>query len=223
MQIHADFSQPVYIDARDYQWVPSAQHGVDRMMLDRLGTEKARATSIVRYAPDSVFPQHPHPGGEEILVLSGVFSDESGDYPAGWYLRNPPGTRHSPYTKNGATIFVKLWQMGHADTETIRIDTLEVKNWRHVNQRQICALYTNDLETVTLQKLKIGQSVLADNHHPCELLVVSGTLIHQQHSYPSGSWIRRPSSDHSELSAGPDGATIYLKSGQFPNQNFLTD
>jgi hypothetical protein len=32
------------------------------------------------------------PGGEEILVLDGVFQDEQGSYPAGSWLRNPAGS-----------------------------------------------------------------------------------------------------------------------------------
>jgi hypothetical protein len=59
-------------------------------MLDRIGDEVARATSIVRYAPASHFSPHVHDGGEEFLVLEGTFQDEHGDYPVGSYVRNPP-------------------------------------------------------------------------------------------------------------------------------------
>ena len=61
------------------EWIASPAGGVDRKMLDRIGDEKARATSIVRYAADSAFPEHEHPLGEEFYVLEGVFSDEHGD------------------------------------------------------------------------------------------------------------------------------------------------
>jgi len=64
-------------------------------MLDRIGEEVAQATSIVRYAAGSHFDRHVHDGGEEILVPHGVFSDEYGDYPAGAYVRNPPGASHT--------------------------------------------------------------------------------------------------------------------------------
>ena len=57
-------------------------------MRDRVGGELARATSLVRYAPASSFERHAHSGGEEVLVLDGVFTDENGDYSAGTYLRN---------------------------------------------------------------------------------------------------------------------------------------
>lgn len=67
MRLNADFSRRAIVTPEQYQWVASPQSGVERVMLDRVGEEKARATSIVRYAPGSWFPQHPHPGGEEIL------------------------------------------------------------------------------------------------------------------------------------------------------------
>lgn len=94
MLINANFARRVSVASSDYQWVSSPQGGVERVMLDRVGDEVARATSVVRYAPNSSFPFHMHAQGEEILVLSGTFSDESGHYPAGWYLRNPPGSGH---------------------------------------------------------------------------------------------------------------------------------
>lgn len=88
-------------------------------MLFRIGEEKARATSIVRYAPDSRFARHGHPGGEEFLVLDGTFQDETGDVPAGTYVRNPPGTGHAPGSATGCTILVKLWQFGADDRARI--------------------------------------------------------------------------------------------------------
>ena len=94
------------------------------MMLDRIGNEVARATTIVRYQPNSYFPAHTHRGGEEFLVLDGVFSDEHNPYPKGFYVRNPIGTRHTPKIGNeGATIFVKLHQFPADDKEHVSIDT----------------------------------------------------------------------------------------------------
>lgn len=142
MRINADFSHRAVVAADQHQWVASPQHGVERVMLDRVGQEKARATSIVRYAPHSEFPAHPHPGGEEILVLSGTFSDADAHYPAGWYLRNPPGSRHQPFSKEGATIFVKLQQMPEDEQQVVRINTRESKAWRNEGQGAVCPLFS---------------------------------------------------------------------------------
>src|ERR1700745_2169833 len=116
-RINADFSERVVIATGDLPWIPSPQAGVERRMLDRIGGEVARATSLVRYAAASSFPAHEHALGEEFLVLSGVFSDEHGDYPAGTYVRNPPHSWHTPRTAPGCTIFVKLRQMSLDETD----------------------------------------------------------------------------------------------------------
>jgi anti-sigma factor ChrR (cupin superfamily) len=96
MEINADFSQRVAVHTARLPWVPSPTAGVERRMLDRIGDEVARATSIVRYAPGSQFSPHSHGGGEEFLVLEGAFHDEHGEFPAGSYIRNPPTSRHAP-------------------------------------------------------------------------------------------------------------------------------
>ena len=123
MRLNADFDQRAVVHAADEPWIASPMPGVERRMLDRLGDEVARATSIVRYAPGSMFSAHTHTGGEEFLVLEGTFQDEHGDYPAGTYVRNPPGTSHTPGSQDGCTIFVKLWQFDLADRTHVRIDT----------------------------------------------------------------------------------------------------
>ena len=92
-------------------------------MLDRIGDEVARATTIVRYAPGSQFSPHVHGGGEEFLVLEGVFQDEHADFPAGSYVRNPPQSRFTPGSKSGCTMFVKLWQFDLTDHTHVRVDT----------------------------------------------------------------------------------------------------
>ena len=109
MRIRADFTQATSVSSADFEWVDSPLPGVQRVMLDRVGEEVAIATSIVRYATGSSFDAHLHGGGEEFLVLDGVFSDEHGDYPAGTYVRNPTGTRHRPFSDTGCVLFVKLW------------------------------------------------------------------------------------------------------------------
>ena len=150
MLIHADFTRRATVTPDQHEWVPSHMAGVDRVMLDRVGEEKARATSLVRYAPDSHFPRHSHPGGEEIFVLTGTFSDEHGHYPAGWYVRNPPGSSHQPFSVEGATIFVKLWQMQPGDSHTVRIDTSDTASWQRQDGREVCPLFSDGTEQVCL-------------------------------------------------------------------------
>src|SRR6266576_1334516 len=126
MELNADFSQRAVVHAAKLVWTPSPIAGVERRMLDRIGEEVARATSIVRYAPASRFSAHTHGGGEEFLVLDGVFQDEHGDYPAGCYVRNPPTTRHPPGSAPGCVLFVKLWQFDLEDRTKVRRDAQAV-------------------------------------------------------------------------------------------------
>lgn len=219
MQINSDFSRAAVLEATQYHWVPSTQAGVERMMLDRLGEEKARATSVVRYAPGSVFPNHLHPGGEEIFVLSGTFSDQSGDYPTGWYLRNPPGSAHAPCSKEGATIFVKLWQMRSQEQHTVRINSNDASSWTIENGRSVCHLYRDQYETTCLQKLTAYEDLWGDLTSPdsTELFVLSGSLSHDGVEYRKGSWLRLPGDCGTSVQAGNQGVTLYLKVGEFQN------
>jgi anti-sigma factor ChrR (cupin superfamily) len=127
MELNADFSKRAVVHGAQTDWVASPMKGVDRRMLDRIGDEVARATSIVRYAPGSHFSSHVHTGGEEFLVIDGVFSDEHGDFPAGSYIRNPPESSHTPGSEPGCTILVKLWQFDLADRTHVRIDTNKMR------------------------------------------------------------------------------------------------
>jgi anti-sigma factor ChrR (cupin superfamily) len=213
MLINADFSRRAIVAADQYQWVASPQSGVERVMLDRLGAEQARATSIVRYAPDSFFPRHTHPRGEEVLVLSGTFSEGDAHYPAGWYMRNPPGSSHQPYSREGALLFVKLWQMRPDERQHVRIDTRDPSSWRHQGGREVCALFSSDGEEVCLQHLAPGESLFTAPVDSAELLVLAGALAMDDRCYERGSWMRLPEGDYPEITAGERGATLYLKTG----------
>ena len=65
MNLNSDFSARAAVHAARLDWTPSPIPGVDRRMLDRIGDEVARATSIVRYAPHRRFAAHTHGGGGE--------------------------------------------------------------------------------------------------------------------------------------------------------------
>ncbi|MDO7911223.1 cupin domain-containing protein [Pseudomonas sp. 22-AL-CL-001] len=216
MLVNADFSQPATVAGDDYQWVASPQSGVERVMLDRLGGERARATSIVRYAPRSFFPRHFHPGGEEIFVLSGTFSEDGNHYPAGYYLRNPPGSSHQPSSHEGAVIFVKLWQMQPDESASVRIDTRDPDAWRHVEGRALCPLFENDHEQVRLERLSPGQAVFSHADTAAEVLVIGGQISTPDQSLGQGSWVRLPAGVRPVITSGAQGATLFIKTGHLP-------
>jgi anti-sigma factor ChrR (cupin superfamily) len=214
MRVNAEFDQRVVILPQDHAWVASPAAGVTRMMLDRVGDEVARATSFVRFAPDSWFDAHTHGGGEEFLVLEGVFSDETGDFPAGSYIRNPIGTSHKPHTKEGCTVFVKLHQFDASDDTPVTIDT-NTAEFRPGSGPGLTVLPLHNVESenVALVRWAPGTRFSAHSHWGGEeILVLEGRFQDEHGSYPAGSWIRSPHlSHHSPWS--DDGCLIYVKTG----------
>jgi len=214
--VNADFTQRVVIATDTLPWVPSPQAGVDRRLLDRIGGEVARATSLVCYVPASAFPAHEHALGEEFLVLSGVFSDEHGDYGEGTYVRNPPGSRHTPRTVPGCTILVKLRQMKPTETNRVVIDTTRAA-WTQADPKGLTRLplylAPDTGESVTLERMPPG-TVPSEADRPGgeEIFVLSGELSDRYGSYGAGTWIRNPAGSRTGFgSAG--GATYWAKRG----------
>src|SRR3954463_11205072 len=161
MELNADFSQRVAVHVARLPWVASPIAGVGRRMLDRIGDEVARAKSIVRYAPASRFSAHTHGGGEEFVVLDGVFQDEHGDFPAGSYIRNPPTSRHTPGSEPGCTIFVKLWQFDLDDRTHVRIDTGKMPFIQAPDRPgvELMPLFSDAREDVRLERWAAGADI----------------------------------------------------------------
>lgn len=217
VRLHADFNLPVVERPDSARWVASPVAGVTRRMLDRIGDEVARATSVVRYAPDSHFTEHVHGGGEEILVLEGVFGDEHGDYPAGAYLRNPRGTRHAPYTAPGSLLFVKLHQFAEDDDRQCAVDTDSLP-WRSAEVAGIeyRELHVHGRERVCLERWRAGLQVTRTA--PAggeELYLLAGSLTDARGDYAAGTWLRDPPGTTRTWTSG-DGVTLYRKTGHLP-------
>ena len=223
MNLHADLTLRVVDLAQDAHWLPSPNPAVQRRMLDRLGGEVARATTMVRYAPKAQFARHVHGGGEEILVLEGVFSDEHGDYPAGTYLRNPPGSVHAPFSRDGCLLFVKLWQFAADDLAQVRIDT-HAAPWRPgpVSGVQVQALHQHRGVETAIERW-CAHAQLAPHRHVGgeEILVLSGAFSNAFGQFSAGSWLRQPSSGRHATSTGREGALLYVKVGHL-GAEFLT-
>lgn len=216
MKLNADFSQRVVLTPEAFQWVDAPVSGVERMMLDRIGDEVARATSLVRYQPNSDFPVHTHGGGEEILVLEGEFADEHGAYPAGTYLRNPIGTSHAPKVGNqGALIFVKLHQFSQDDTDQ-KIISSDSAEWHQglVDGLKVLPLHDFEGEHVALVRWAPNTQFNMHSHFGGEeILVLEGTFFDEHGEYPKGSWIRNPHLSKHTPYTKEDGALIYVKVG----------
>lgn len=222
MRINDDLTKPVIVHAARLAWVPSPAAGVDRRMLYRVGGEVARATSIVRYAPASKFAAHVHGGGEEILVLEGTFQDEHGDYPAGSYFRNPPGTSHTPASAEGCMIFVRLWHYRAGDHEQVVRQPGEGRaaQLRH-GAEAARVLFEDPFEKVCIEDWRAGASVSVENVRGLEFLVLSGMIAVSGETLGAQSWGRMPAGQSLEATVGPQGARIWFKEAPLQHLDIL--
>jgi hypothetical protein len=203
--LNDDLTQPAIINTEKAQWVASPAPGVSRILLERNGGEKTtRATSLVAYEPDSQFEEHTHPRGEEFLVLAGVFSDENGDYPAGTYVRNPPGSQHKPHSQPGCLILVKLQQFQPDDQNRAVIAP---------EQSGASMMLFDDYERVQWVRASDNMMLTAEDHPGgIELLLLTGVCSYAGRPWSAGTWIRLPATSLStiELAAG---AEAWVKTG----------
>jgi anti-sigma factor ChrR (cupin superfamily) len=215
MRINADFTKRASVHAGKLAWVRSPMPGVERRMLDRVGDEVARATSIVRYAPESAFSSHIHPGGEEFFVLDGIFQDERGDYPAGSYVRNPPASRHTPGSQAGCTIFVKLFQFDPADRSHVAIDTRRAEAVAAAGREgvRLIPLFNDDREDVRIEEWRADAGVLLDVPGGFEALVLAGNFEEGGETFTQHSWLRLPRGSSLAAVAGAAGARLWIKTG----------
>ena len=214
IQIHADETERCVVDSEQLPWTASPQAQVQRRLLARDGGEVARATSIVRYAPGARFAAHVHGLGEEILVLEGTLSDETGDYGPGSYLKNPPGSSHAPYSADGCTLFVKLRHLSAQDGERVVVDTRRAR-WRQGMVAGLTVLPLSEFGTTHTALVRWAPGTFFNPHRHYggeEIFVVEGVFEDEHGRYPQGCWIRSPHlSAHQPFSR--EGCLIWVKTG----------
>ena len=215
MDLNPDFAARAVVHGAALPWVSSPIAGVERRMLDRIGEEVARATTIVRYAPESHFSPHVHGGGEEFIVLDGVFQDEHGDFPGGSYIRNPPQSRHTPGSKPGCTILVKLWQFDPADRSHVRIDTNKMPYLRPAERPEIemMPLFRDAGEDVRLERWPASTRIELALPGGGEFFVLDGGFAEGGETFAKDSWLRLPSGARLQAQSGPHGCRLWIKTG----------
>lgn len=216
-RLNADVSLRCVVNSHKLIWQASPCTQVLRRVLARDGGEVAHATSIVRYAPGARFDSHLHELGEEILVLAGTLSDEAGDYSAGTYLKNPPGSRHAPFPTGGCVLFVKLRHMDPADTERTVVDTRSA-TWFQGMVPGLTVLPLSEFGTEHTAMVRWAPSTYFNPHRHFggeEIFVVEGVFSDEHGSYPQGSWIRSPHLSQHQPFSQP-GCLILVKTGHLP-------
>jgi anti-sigma factor ChrR (cupin superfamily) len=218
--LNQDYTQKVVIETLGLDWESSPAKGVTRKKLEREEAERGRATSIVRYAANSKFPTHLHPFGEEIFVLDGVFSDENGDYPAGTYLRNPAGSSHAPFSKQGCTLFVKLCYFDPQDRAQIVINTQQ-QPWLKgmVDGLHVMPLHTFETQNTALVKWRSHTHFNPHRHWGGEeILVLKGEFSDEHGRYPALTWLRSPHLSQHKPFVEEQETIILVKTGHLPIQ-----
>ncbi len=206
-EIHADFSRAAWLNRDDGDWVASPQGGVERLMLDRVGDEVAVATSLVRYAPNSRFPAHDHALGEEYVVLEGEFGDEHGRYPSGSYVRNPAGTRHTPFSDPGCVIFVKLRQFDPADQRQMVVSLPEGGSDAKVTAHE---LHRFKEEVVTCITAPTGSRIeLPAGETVQEVLLLDGHAKWDDVTLDRHGWLRVPAGEGISLEVAADCRVLH--------------
>lgn len=213
-RLHADLSERVVVQSHTLAWQASPAPLVQRRLLERVGGEVARATSIVRYAPGAKFSTHLHELGEEIFVLDGTLSDEAGDYGPGTYLKNPPGSSHAPYSEQGCTLFVKLRHLHPDDRERVVVDTHQAP-WLQGLVAGLTVLPLSEFGAQHTAMVRWAPGTCFNPHRHYggeEIFVVDGVFSDEHGSYPQGSWLRSPHlSLHQPFSV--EGCLILVKTG----------
>ena len=206
--LNMDFNKLVFVDLETAPWVRSAHGEVDRRPLERAEAESGHATSVVRYAPGAAFPRHEHSGGEEFLVLDGVFSDEFGDYPAGTYVRNPIGSVHAPFSRTGCLLFVKLCQLPSGNRRLVMPRASQ--QWRPIGSAMsVATLHVDDHERVDRMTVAETARVAVSN---TELLILSGALKFGTQVLSAMGWLRVPDGPMIELEISK-GTSLWRKRG----------
>ena len=214
--LNMNFNLRVVVETLSTPWLASPMAGVERKPLARENQESGHATSLVRYAAGSRFSAHTHPNGEEIFVLEGVFSDESGDYSAGSYLRNPAGSQHSPFSEQGCTLLVKLAQFPQGDNASVRINTLTAPWHSGHGGLKVMPLHSFEGENTALVQWPANEVFLPHRHFGGEeIFVLSGTFSDEYGDYPQYTWLRSPHmSQHHPFVKEP--TIIWVKTGHLP-------
>ena len=216
VKINMDFTKKVFVDTQQHEWIASPSNNVWRKPLEREAAESGHTTSIVKFGADSFFPPHKHPLGEEIFVLDGVFSDERGDYSAGTYIRNPPNSQHSPFSREGCTLFVKLEQFDPGDTASVVINTNTTEWLPGQGGLEVMPLHDFRGEHVALVKWPAGERFQPHTHFGGEeIFVLSGEFRDEHGHYPEGSWLRSPHMSHHYPYVEKD-TIIWVKVGHLP-------
>ena len=230
--VHADLEERAVVETASMPWSPSPWiPGIDRKFLDRYGNGQfVPSTSVVSFGSGVRDPYHAHPHGEEFFVLSGTFTDHTGDYLPGFYVRHPMRWCHAPYVdvrNQAAVVWVKVSQIAEEGEPIIVTDTCDpdLPAWTARDglrgKLRALPLYASARtgERVWIEIWEPGtEDLVIQPPGGEEVFVISGSLIDDGVVRPELTWIRNPA-----RAAGTPwrrstdlGCKLLMKSGHMP-------
>jgi hypothetical protein len=237
IDVNSDLARRVVVQTAELEWSPSPWiPGINRKFLDRYGNGQfVPSTSVVSFATGVRDPYHAHPHGEEFFVLEGVFTDHTGDYLPGFYVRHPMRWCHAPYVdmcNKAAVVWVKVSQIAEEGEPVIVKDTcdLDLPEWcdRPCVEGKIRVLPLHSSqgtgEWVWVEVWEPGaRNIVVQPAGGEEVFVISGSLVEKGVTHPEHTWIRNPvagTGTHWERHA-PKGCKLLVKSGHLPMVSWL--
>ena len=214
MELNADFSRRAVVHAARLAWAASPLPGVERRMLDRIGDEVARATTIVRYAPGSSFSAHIMTAVRNLSFWKAYLQTNTVTFrpEATCATRQHRSTHHGSVP--GCVIFVKLHQFAPDDRTQVRIDTRQ-RPFRPAPGRpgvELQPLFRDDREDVRLERWAPDARVEHRAEGGIELLVLDGRFCEGGEEFAPQSWLRLPPGSILRAEAGPEGCRLWVKS-----------
>jgi len=211
ISLNSEKSEMQLVKVCEVEWVETSQAGgVHRKMIERLGGEVARATTVVKFDPDQAFPRHSHAGGEEFLVLEGVWRDDYGSFSKYSYIRNYIGSGHTPSIgPEGCIILVKLRQMS-----LLSENEPEHRNWPELTPAKIwaigepyssdkakrLALFSSELEKTAVHVWSNNSSITLEiPANGMEIFVVDGVFSSDLGIHDKWSWCRIPNDSNANI------------------------
>ncbi|MCY1078176.1 cupin domain-containing protein [Archangium lansingense] len=232
INVNSELGRRAVVQTAAVPWSPSPWiPGINRKFLDRYGNGQfVPSTSVVSFASGVRDPYHAHPHGEEFYVLSGVFTDHTGDYLPGFYVRHPMRWCHAPYVdpqNDDAVLWVKVSQVAEEGEPIIVEDTcdLDLSEWEdapstsgRIRRRP---LHTSQRtgERVWIELWEPGtENLVTQPAGGEEVFVISGSLLENGVAHPALTWIRNPPDGEGKCWArsAPEGCKLLMKSGHLP-------
>jgi anti-sigma factor ChrR (cupin superfamily) len=111
----------------------------------------------------------------------------------GTYIRNPPGSKHAPFTRDGCKLFVKLEQFHPDDTARVVVRPEDHQWQQGIGNLVVLSLHEFQTQHTALVYWPAHEKFQPHQHRGGEeILVISGKFIDEYGHYPAGTWIRSP-------------------------------